>query len=153
MGIAELLLNACFEFVAEIFNRALQRLDGTGACAQKVLPGPESTQLLKCLDIARLAFAALQSAQDLHAPRQTITARRTPAAGLAGKELFQVTHQRDHADLVVDGHRQRRTQTAARFTNAFEFHRQVKVRFGQEVGPCPPGCQALNFRPSRMPPA
>jgi hypothetical protein len=29
MGIAELLLDACFELVAEIFNRALQRLNRT----------------------------------------------------------------------------------------------------------------------------
>ena len=81
--------------------------------------------------------ATFDCTQDLHAPRQTITARCTPAAGLAGEELFQITHQRDHADLVVDGHRQRRTQTAACFTNAFEFHRQIKMGLGQEVGPCP----------------
>ncbi|EJK89854.1 hypothetical protein UUU_29730 [Klebsiella pneumoniae subsp. pneumoniae DSM 30104 = JCM 1662 = NBRC 14940] len=37
---------------------------------------------------------------------------------------------------MVNGHRQRGAQTAARFTNAFEFHRQIEVRFGEEVGPC-----------------
>ncbi|CSP44860.1 Uncharacterised protein [Shigella sonnei] len=36
---------------------------------------------------------------------------------------------------MVNRHRQRRTQTAARFTDTFEFHRQIKVRFGQEVSP------------------
>ena len=35
---------------------------------------------------------------------------------------------------MVNGHRQRGTQTAPRFTNTFELHRQVKMRFGQEVG-------------------
>ena len=90
--------------------------------------------MLKRLDIPRLAFAALQGAQDLHAPRQAVAAGRTPAAGFAGKKFFEVAHQRNHADLVVDGHRQRGTQTATRFTNAFELHRQIEVRFGQEVG-------------------
>ncbi len=47
---------------------------------------------------------------------------------------------------MVDGHRQRRTQTAACFTNAFELHRQIKVGFGQEVCPAPPGCQGFKFQ-------
>lgn len=51
------------------------------------------------------------------------------------QRFFQVTHQRHHVDLMVNRHRQRRTQTAARFTDTFEFHRQIKVRFGQEVSP------------------
>ena len=89
--------------------------------------------MLKRLDIPRLAFATLQRAQNFHTPRQTVTARRTPAAGLAGKELFEVTHQRNHANLVIDGHCQRGAQTATGFTNAFEFHRQIEVRFSQEV--------------------
>ncbi|AEW74584.1 hypothetical protein EcWSU1_03156 [Enterobacter ludwigii] len=147
MGIAERLLDACFEFVAEIFNRALQWLNGAWCVGTEGFPWTqESTQLLKCLDIARLAFATFDSTQDLHAPRQTITARCTPAAGLAGKELFEVTHQRYHADLVVDGHRQRRTQTAACFTNAFEFHRQIKMGLGQEVGPCTAWLPGFEFQ-------
>ena len=35
---------------------------------------------------------------------------------------------------MVDGHRQRGAQTATCFTNAFKLHRQIEVRFGQEVG-------------------
>ena len=93
----------------------------------------ESTQLLKRLDIPRLTFATLESAQNFHAPRQAVTAGRTPAAGLSGEKLFQVAYQRHHANLMVNRHRQRGAQTAARFTNAFELHRQVEMRFGQEV--------------------
>jgi hypothetical protein len=55
--------------------------------------------LLKCLDIARLAFAAFDSTQDLHAPRQTITARCTPAAGFAGKELFLSEEQQNRLGI------------------------------------------------------
>ncbi|MOA22051.1 hypothetical protein D3C78_1425810 [compost metagenome] len=90
--------------------------------------------MLKGFDIPRLPFAVFQRTQDLHAPRQTVTAWRTPAAGLAREKLFQVAHQRNHANLVVYCHRQCSTETAAGFTDALEVHRQIEVIGGQEVG-------------------
>ena len=60
LGIAELLLNACLKFFAEVFNCALQRLYRTWRIrAEGFARSKETTQLLKCLDIPRLAFAAL----------------------------------------------------------------------------------------------
>ena len=47
---------------------------------------------------------------------------------------------------MVDGHRQRGTQTATCFTNAFELHWQVKVGFGQEVRPCPTRLPGFEFQ-------
>ncbi len=93
-----------------------------------------AAELQQSLDITRLAFALLKRAQNFHAPRQAVAARRTPAARFTGKELFQIAHQRHHVDLMIDRHRQRGTKTATRFTDTAKFHRQIEVLFGQEIG-------------------
>src|SRR5690606_14751092 len=117
-----------FEFAAEILDCAAQRLDCPRRVGAEGLARPEKIhQACQYLKILGAALAAFQRAQGLHAPGQAVTARRTPAAGLAGEELLHVAQQRHHADGVINRERQPGAHACADLADTAGIHLRLQV--------------------------
>ncbi len=155
MGIAELLLNASLEFFAEIFDSALQRFNRARRVRAEGFTRPEeSTQLLKSFDIAGAGLR--------RAPGRAGSSRST--AGRRGKAYTsrRIRGQKNSSRLRTSGTMPiswstaiasavpRRLPALPMLSNSIGKSRCASVR---KSVPAPPGCRALNFRPSRMPPA
>src|SRR5262245_54910110 len=104
-----LLSNVPFKILPEIFQGALQRLHSAGREGAECEAGAENLRMkTQPLQIARLSSAFFDGAQDPLRPRQSFATWRTPAAGFAREELFEVVRQTHGAGLVVqDDHRAR----------------------------------------------
>src|SRR5215475_14274167 len=91
---APLLSNVPFKILSEIFQGALQRLHRAGRERAECEAGAEKLSMkTQPLQIARLSPAFFDGAQDPRRPRQSFAAGRTPAAGFAREELFEVVRQ------------------------------------------------------------
>src|SRR3546814_6562279 len=71
-------------------------------------PWPEQLgQMFELDEITGVTAPLFERHQHLHAPRQTVAARRAPAAGFAREEFFKIAHDGNHVLLVVDDRQQR----------------------------------------------
>src|SRR5262252_8195743 len=99
---APLLVNVPFKILPEIFQGALQRLHRAGREGAECEAGAEKLRIkTQPLQIARLSSAFFDGAQNPRRPRQSFATGRTPAAGFAREELFEVVRQTHGACLVV----------------------------------------------------
>src|SRR3989338_3147228 len=138
--------DACFEFRAEILDRAAQGLDGARCVGAEGLAGAEQgAQLLQGLDVAGLALALFQGPQQLDAPGQAVAAGGAESAGLAGEELFHVAQQADHVDALVHRHGQAGAHAGADLGDAGGEHGRIQVLWQQETGAGAAGLPAFEL--------
>src|SRR3989304_1698025 len=91
------------KILPEIFQRALERLDGAGRKGAKGMAGTQQSALLfQDRDVPRLALSAFHGVKHALDPRQPLAARRTPAAGLMREELYQVMHHPHGTRSVIE---------------------------------------------------
>ena len=141
------LCDAGLEFVAEIVDGRLQRLDRSRCVRTEGAAGAqESAQLLERLDVAGPALAALERCEQLHAPGQAVAAGRAPAAGFARKELFEVAHHAERmlrlSSTTVMSPVPRRLPALAIVSKSIG---EVQVLGHQEIGRCAAGQPALEL--------
>src|SRR6185437_10223304 len=100
---AAVFTDVALEIGAEVLDRADERL---GCARRQRTEGrtrtPETRQKLELLDIAGLAFAALQRLEDAVRPPQPAPAGGAPAAGFARKKMGQVGGHAHRAGVIVE---------------------------------------------------
>src|SRR5436190_11862192 len=115
---------------AEVFERTLQRLHGSGGKCTESISRPKVFGMeLQQFDVFGAALSLVDCTQYFFDPGDSLPARRAKSARLLCKEVLQVFYKSDRASLIVHHDHRAGAKSAPDCSHRSIIHLNIEVLF------------------------